>query len=100
MARTYRIRGIPLGWNANRLRTFLAESYRTEPQLIGSLACEIHGVSQTATVSFPDDLKLPHSQIRLPTSSQLSRPQVVTIDDDFLGITTLYSPPTENHKIE
>ncbi|KEY73844.1 hypothetical protein S7711_10154 [Stachybotrys chartarum IBT 7711] len=92
MARTYRIRGIPLEWNTDRLMTLLVAegSGPADTPLIGSLAHEIHGRSQTATVSFPNGSKLPNRQIRLPVSHQNFRPQVITVDDDFHGITTLY----------
>jgi hypothetical protein len=100
MARTYRLRGVPLSWDANRVRAFLAENCRTEPPRVDSLAREVHGRSQSATVSF-QHIAIPSSrQIQIPIADQLARPQVITIDDDFYGITTLYRPPPQNHKLE
>ncbi|KAH7318509.1 hypothetical protein B0I35DRAFT_451334 [Stachybotrys elegans] len=102
MARTYRVRGIPLEWDADRLRAFL-EAENNSPAntpLVGSLAHEIHRRSQTATISFPSGSELPNRQVRLPASNSLSRPQFITIDDDFLGITTLYMPPSQHHRVD
>jgi hypothetical protein len=100
MARNYRIRGVPLEWNADQVRGFLAENSRDEPPLLHSLAREIHGRSQSATISFQNvDSTLPR-QTRLPMSNQFSRPQIITIDDNFHGITTLHIPPRQNHCIE
>jgi hypothetical protein len=100
MARAYRVRGIPLEWDIDRVVTFLAENSHTEPPLLNSVAREIHGRSQTATVTFQSTANPPPRQIQLPATKQLGRSQVVTIDDDFYGITTLYTPASQNHKIE
>jgi hypothetical protein len=100
MARTYRLRGVPLSWDANRVRAFLTENYLTEPQCVYSLAREVHGRSKSATVSFQDIVSPSSLQVPISTADQLARPQVITIDDDFYGITTLYRPPSQNHKVE
>jgi hypothetical protein len=40
-------------------------------------------------------------QISLLTESdQLARQQLLTVDDGFHGITTLYNPPQQDHKVE
>lgn len=100
MARNYRIRGIPLEWDADQVRAFLAENSHREPPLLHSLAREVHGRSQSATISFQNVDSTPPRQTRLPISNQFSRPQVITIDDNFHGMTTLYIPPRQNHRIE
>ncbi|KFA68739.1 hypothetical protein S40285_09143, partial [Stachybotrys chlorohalonatus IBT 40285] len=91
-----------LEWNTDRLMTLLVaeDSGPADTPLIGSLAHEIHGRSQTATISFPNGSKLPNRQILLPVSHQNFRPQVITVDDDFHGITTLYVSPLQYHRIE
>jgi len=111
--RTFRIQGIPLNWDAKQVRTFLAnhedlqlEDGVSDP-IIESLAEEVHGRSRTGTVSFrslPPKLQKNHQwKLILSSSSTGSRParaQALSLDDEFLGITTLYSPSLEDHKIE
>lgn len=106
--RTFRIRGVPHDWNRDRLGSFLEENGYTSPA-IQSLANEIHGRSQTATVTFqevPSQLKErlidPAKGIALyvPSSDQLSRPRSLILDTAFLGVTTLFAPPPQHHKVE
>ncbi|RKK93754.1 hypothetical protein BFJ68_g15424 [Fusarium oxysporum] len=50
--RTFRARGVPLEWDANRLESFLADHEGSVGPVVRSLATEIHGRSQSATVTF------------------------------------------------
>ncbi|KAL6690585.1 hypothetical protein J3F84DRAFT_398280 [Trichoderma pleuroticola] len=106
--RTFRVRGVPHDWNRDRLASFLAEHGYAGPS-VQSLATEIHGRSQTATVTFqdvPSQLKErladPAKGIGLyiPSSDQHNRPRSLMLDTAFLGITTLYAPPPEEHKVD
>jgi hypothetical protein len=104
---TFRVRGVPHDWDRDRLRSSLTEQGSASP-VVQSLASEIHGRSQTATVSFlnvPSQLwNLPAGRtwdIPLPVpSDQLSGSRGLALDDGFLGITTLYAPPPPDHKVE
>ncbi|OPB38898.1 hypothetical protein A0O28_0020040 [Trichoderma guizhouense] len=106
--RTFRVRGVPHDWNRDRLGSFLMENGYTSPS-VWSLAKEIHGRSQTATVTFQDvpsqlqeRLADPAKGIALymPSSDQHSRPRSLMLDTAFLGVTTLYAPPPQDHKVD
>jgi hypothetical protein len=104
--RTFRIRGVPLDWDANILQSFLADRDDLIDPSVRSLAQEIHGRSQTATVSSQHDRRPPVKattswQIPLPPDATSSaRLRSLTLDDGFVGVTTLYAPQPEHHKIE
>ena len=110
----FRIRGVPLAWDVDQLKSFLTQQEELQPRdgsvglAISSLAGEIHGRSRVATATFrspPPALRagtlwstdLPSLTDQL---SPFSRPARLTLDTKFHGITTLYSPPPEDHKIE
>ncbi|KAJ4865462.1 ankyrin repeats (3 copies) domain-containing protein [Trichoderma breve] len=106
--RTFRARGVPYDWNRDRLGSFLTENGYVNP-VIHSLTNEIHGRSQTATVTFQDvpnqlqeRLADPAKGVGLyvPSSDQHSRPRSLMLDTAFLGVTTLYSPPPHEHKVD
>lgn len=105
---TFRVRGVPRDWDRVSLETFLAEQDCAGPA-VRSLATEIDGLSQTATISFRN---IPP---RLQTAAQTKRPlritlpappnqptalQSITLDNGFLGITTLYAPSLQDRKAE
>ena len=104
--RTFRVRGVPRDWNADRLASFLTESFASAPTIV-SLAVEVQGGVQSATVCFqtlPDVLRMPGcaKSIRLPGSSkeEASPPTYLQVDDGFHGITTLFIPPENDHLLE
>jgi len=94
---THRARGVPIHWDEEQLRNLLAVQCDSADPDIRSLATEIDGRSRTATVDFQD---MPASyQIALPdTPSRGSQP--IRLDKDFLGITTLFKPPPQDHKVD
>ncbi|KAK3384122.1 hypothetical protein B0T24DRAFT_73220 [Lasiosphaeria ovina] len=107
--RTFRIRGVPLDWDAHRARSFLAEHYCSAGPVIKSLAPEIHGRSGTGTVVFLDAASLPDAlqmssmwRIPLPKqeTNQPARDECLILDGDFHGITTLFAPPPDDHKVD
>ena len=103
--RTFRVRGVPLGWESEKLRSLLAEQDNAAGPSVQSLADEIHGRSRTATVSFqnvPSQLQKAGDSWKISpaASNQPADPQSLVMDGDFLGITTLYAPPSQDHKIE
>lgn len=108
-SKTFRVRGVPLDWNSNKLQHFLEEDDSSSAPVVKSLAVEIGGRSNTATVTFqnlPARLQTPQAgqswRIALPqtSDSQPVRDQYLMFDLDFLGITTLYTPALEDHKVE
>ncbi|KAK2591555.1 hypothetical protein QQS21_010748 [Conoideocrella luteorostrata] len=77
---TCRIRGVPLDWNEDDLATCIGTSAHVE-----SLATEIDGRTRTGTATFPRDYPQ-----RISINASLG--EYLTIDQDFLGITTLNAP--------
>ncbi|KAJ4299611.1 hypothetical protein N0V90_004857 [Kalmusia sp. IMI 367209] len=106
--KTFRVRGMPLDWSVDRLQTFLGEQDGAVDPAVQSLAKEVHGRSQTATVSFhtvPVTLRAsqdgrPVQMSLLGNSKQLARQHLMMVDDSFHGITTLYAPPSKSHKAD
>jgi hypothetical protein len=100
--KTFRVRGVPPHWDAEILRSFLAEHHQSADPIIKSLALELDGRSRTGTVIFQTAAPLPKTRILLPKPSgdQLTPDEYLTLDDDFHGITTLFVPPPEDHKVE
>ncbi|KAF5669914.1 kinesin light chain [Fusarium denticulatum] len=107
--RTFRAHGVPLEWDTNRLESFLADHEGSVGPIVRSLATEIHGRSQSATVTFQNlshDLQAVHAgqtrSVLLPKSSsdQPARPQYLVLDHDFFGITTVFIPPLDDHKVD
>jgi hypothetical protein len=109
--KTYRITGIPLEWDSQRLQTWLAEkmglSAHDSAVDVMSLATEVSNRFKTATVTFEQSDNIQNAttlqesiDIRLPQEETSGRPKYITIDKRFLGITTLFSPPPEDHKID
>lgn len=103
----YRVRGIPIGYQVEELRSLLASKLLTDPAKIDirSLATNPSHTSQTATVIF--------EHIPSPISSddenwefrwnivQGKKASHIHIDTHFHGLTMLYSPPENiKHEIE
>ncbi|QYT01580.1 DUF676 domain-containing protein [Trichoderma simmonsii] len=103
---TYRVRGVPADWDCQRLQAFLSDQGNVTDAVIESLAHENNGVCQVATATFenlPSQLQHGHSwSILIPRTpnTKLTRKQYLTIDNHFHGLTTLYTPSSEDHKID
>lgn len=99
---TFRVRGVPPHWDAEVLRSFLKEHHQSTDPIVKSLALELHGRSRTGTVMFRTAVSPPKTRILLPkpNGNQLTPDEYLTLDDDFHGITTLFMPPPEDHKVE
>lgn len=104
--RTFRVRCVPLAWDSDRLKSFLTDHANTAGPVIRSLAYEINSRSSTSTVVF-QNIPVPLQtekvwSIRLSstTENQPARNQYLTLDDDFFGITTLYTPSPDDHNVE
>lgn len=103
---TYRVRGVPADWDEQRLQSFLNDQETVTDAAIESLAHDNNGICQVATVTFvnlPSQLQHAHSwSIPIPRTpnTKRTRKQYLTIDKDFHGLTTLYTPSSEDHKIE
>ncbi|KAI9148687.1 Enniatin synthetase [Paramyrothecium foliicola] len=103
---TVRVRGVPLDWDAKRLAEFLAGSSDSAPT-IKSLAQEVQEGTQSATASFQaasDALRKSGftRSIELPRSpkEETTRPAYLQVDDGFHGITTLFIPPKDDHRVD
>ena len=104
---TYRIRGVPLDWDIDQLQRHLELHEPDAQPVVKSLADEVDGFFRTATVNF---LNPPSPQktakpwyIPLPQEEEdefavSSLP--LRLDSGFIGITTLFAPPEEDHEIE
>lgn len=103
---TFRVSGVPVNWDRERLRSFLSSQTNIADVAIKSLAHEANVESQTATIMFgnvPPQLQNVHNwQIPLPEESdtEFAAEQFLAVEKDFLGITTLYAPSERDHKIE
>ncbi|KAK7419112.1 hypothetical protein QQZ08_010982 [Neonectria magnoliae] len=107
--RTFCVRGVPLGWDEERLQSFLVNYESSADPIVKSLADEIHGRSRTATVTF-QNIPLPLQALRTgqawsivlpkPSEDHSTRSQYLALDDGFLGITTLYTPPPDSHRVD
>ncbi|KAH7186205.1 uncharacterized protein B0J16DRAFT_400214 [Fusarium flagelliforme] len=99
-SRTYRVQGVPIEWDKERLRSFLVEAGVSATPVIQSLARESHNRSSTATVVFQDSPTI--LQVQLPEVFAVStpkRPMYLELDTQFLGLTKLYSPMPDDHQI-
>jgi hypothetical protein len=98
---TFRVTGIPASWDRQQIRSFLQTQESTTEVSIESLASEEHGGLQVATVTFGNTLLQhgPSWSIPIPSEPD-NRKQYLTIDKDFHGMTALYTPPLQDHKIE
>ena len=97
-ARVYRVQGVPLDWDVDQLHSFLTQKAESGTPSVRSLANEVHGRSQAATVSF-DKPRNRGPRWYMPLSDQPGQP-CLALDNDFFGLTTLYAPLPQNHKIE
>ncbi|KAK4080787.1 hypothetical protein Trihar35433_1892 [Trichoderma harzianum] len=104
---TIRIRGVPLNWDMNQLQRHLELHEPTSQPVVKSLATEIDGHFKTATVNFlsppPPVQTAKPWYILLPEAdgSELAVSNLpLRLDGDFLGITTLFSPPVEDHDVD
>jgi hypothetical protein len=104
--KTFRISGVPLDWDEDRLQSFLASQDDIVEPLIKSLTTDIDGHCRISTATFqsvPKRLQNGSSwSILLPRlpQSQSARDQYLVIDHALLGITPLYNPPPEDHSVE
>ncbi|KAK7418106.1 hypothetical protein QQZ08_011393 [Neonectria magnoliae] len=106
--KTLRVRGVPLDWDVERLQTCLEGDTPVDP-VVRSLARETDGSSSTGTVTFqhlPTQLQaLPPGKARRillpkPSDNSTAPDRYLILDYDFLGITTLYSPAEDDHKVD
>lgn len=97
---TFRVRGVPNDWDRDKLESFLIERDNPAGPVVKSLTKEFHRRSRTATVSFGNNFLLP-LRISLPAPyGQFGELQKLTLDHDFLGMTSLFAPPQQDHKVE
>ncbi|KAL6856623.1 hypothetical protein J3F83DRAFT_752225 [Trichoderma novae-zelandiae] len=104
---TFRIRGVPLDWNRDRLQHHLELHEPDAQPVVKSLADEVDGYFRTATVNFlnpPPPEKTARSwYIPLPdtTGGGFAVSNLpLRLDSGFIGITTLFAPPVEDHEVD
>lgn len=103
---TFRVSGVPASWDRQQLQSFLEDQKRITNAAIESLAYENDGNSKVATVTFGNaPSRLQHGRgwpILIPEVSDTkpNRKQYLTVDKDFYGITALYTPSLQDHKVE
>lgn len=104
---TYRVSGVPLDWDREKLRTFLKRRELAEVITIDSIAREANIESQTATVTLTNSYmqQWPGKSRQFTLSEEhyndfLNLNRSVSVEKDFIGLTTLYEPPARDHKIE
>jgi hypothetical protein len=113
--KVFRVRRIPSDWHRDRLQELLAAADGYEDPIIWSFAEDVSTTGrgtgcpqQVATVSFgrAPILESPSHQDPAPRRALLQGPSSdlqsldLDIDDTFLGLTVLYSPPAAKHKVE
>lgn len=102
---TVRVQGVPFDWGVEKLQRFLADQKKAIPT-IGSLFQEVDRAAQTATVTFKSapvtGYLRTNEYIKLPqiSNTRFVHPHSLKLDTAFLGLTTLYTPLQEDHKIE
>jgi hypothetical protein len=116
---SYRVRGIPRAYSSTEVEASLAKAFdcaaKTKPVLM-SLAASVYGESQDATVCFdclPSSLlseKLPKTfqMLDIPNKEGFDSgndrpfhsPVNITMDVDYLGMTTLKSYLEKEHKFK
>lgn len=103
---TFRASGIPADWDRRKLQSFLNDQEGIIDAVIESFAYENDGSSQVATVTFgnaPSRLQHGHGwPILIPEefNTKSNRKQYLTVDKDFYGMTALYTPLSQDHKLE
>ncbi|KAK7409433.1 hypothetical protein QQX98_008394 [Neonectria punicea] len=115
--RVYRIRGVPHDWGISQLEHFLAQQKDCRLQddsagpIVSSLTNEVWGCSRVGTVTLQGvpaasqtggqwTIPLPLSPSSAADQPAQSRQLRLTLDDGFHGITPLYSPLSEDHKLD
>lgn len=97
---THRVRGIPLTWDISRLQAFLASQRSFGDALVYSLATELHGNSRSATAFLGGSKTSGQIHVQNDVTDKPSRPVTLSLDQEFLGITTLFAPGEDEHKLE
>ena len=100
--RTYRVQEVPLKCGKTDLEQFLNRGQGGNRFKVKSLALEYHDRYRTATVDALDGAELP-TDIDIPsgTSWACDEDEIpLQTDDNFHGLTTLFAPPEEEHKVE
>ncbi|KAH6956169.1 hypothetical protein DER45DRAFT_585031 [Fusarium avenaceum] len=93
----HRFRGIPLAWDSSRLQAFLASQKGFGDALVYSLATELQGNSRSATALLGESKTSSHIHIKNDVTDKPSRPVTLSLDQELLGITTLFAPGLCGH---
>lgn len=93
--KTWKVDGIPKEWVKNQLELFLRHKFRCGVS-VQSLAPRIDNQTGQATVTVDGDFTSP---MNLPIDEN---PEAggITLSKEFYGMTTLFAPRPEDHKLE
>ncbi|KAL7947995.1 hypothetical protein V8C42DRAFT_316342 [Trichoderma barbatum] len=103
---TFRVRRVPLDWSASHLRACLEQHDPSSCPVIKSFVPEVDHQSYTATVVYENRPLVTHNPkpwnlpLEGPHGSHASNAEYLAIDDDLLGITTLFLPSAKDHKLD
>lgn len=104
--KTYRINGVPKGWELDRLTDFLRDEFIKKEDgfvEVRSLCVDLGGKLKTATVMFDIDNYTMHQDqwnIKLPAKRPADQ-RTLNIEAEFLGLTILAAPSVpEEHQFE
>lgn len=93
----HRLRGIPLAWDSSRLQAFLASQKGFGDALVYSLATELQGNSRSATALLGESKTSSPIHVKNDVTDEPSRHVTLSLDQEFLGITTLFAPGDDDH---
>jgi hypothetical protein len=117
--RVFRLSGVPLDWDQDRLQDFLAQQDALRLPDGSAFAphisfpfCDVsYPETKTAMVTLHDtppslrripklSMRVPESPAQPQASQAPVRSRFIKLDDEFIGLTTLFSPQLGHHEVE
>lgn len=101
---TYRVQGIPIGWDEDDLRKAITNHFATSSAIaIDAFSKAVDNRQRVCTISFnnlPPALRAIARDEHYPTLDPLHPLYPLHLDQGFLGLSVLYAPPAQEHEIE
>ncbi|VUC32870.1 unnamed protein product [Clonostachys rosea] len=96
---SYRVQNVPCDWSEDTLREVLANHFKDSGNItIRSYAEDIDGKSKVCTVLFE---QIPQLLLKgLKSDKRYFTLPPLCLDRDFLGLTVLHRPPTQDHHVD